>query len=152
MQMELQRLNNMEKALSAAKEAFSQDEVPVGCVITNKNNEVIGTGRNRCEEKHDATAHAEIEAIREASKTIGSWHLDDCTLYVTLEPCPMCTGAIINSRIKTIVYGAKDKEKGALGSVIDLLSEDFHHKAAVYSDVLGDESRQLLKEFFKGKR
>ena len=138
----------MHTALSLAEEAASCGEVPVGCIICNATGEIIGTGRNRCLEKHDATAHAEIEAIRQASNVMGDWRLDGCTLFVTLEPCPMCTGAIMNARIRTVVFGAKDPVKGACGSVIDLFSESFPDKAAVYNGVLAEESSAVLSSFF----
>ena len=142
----------MRRALSMAEEAAACGEVPVGCVICNRSGSVIGCGRNRCAEEHDATAHAEIEAIREASSVSGDWRLDDCTLFVTLEPCPMCTGAIMNSRIKRVVFGAKDPVKGACGSVIDLFSENFPDKAVVFSGVLSKESTNLLSAFFHNVR
>ena len=138
----------MSRALLLADEAASCGEVPVGCVVCNAAGEIIGTGRNRCLEKHDATAHAEVEAIREASAAVGDWRLDGCTLFVTLEPCPMCTGAIMNARIRTVVFGARDPVKGACGSVIDLFSENFPDKAAVYSGILGEECAGVLSAFF----
>ena len=110
----------MRMALELAREASSEGEVPVGCVIADADGKVIGRGRNRREESADATAHAEIEAIREAGEALGSWRLDGCTLYVTLEPCPMCAGAIINARVPMLVFGAADAVSGSCGSVIDL--------------------------------
>lgn len=142
----------MKQALELAQEAADNDEVPVGCVICDTDGRIIGRGRNRREENSDATAHAEIEAIREACNKIGDWRLEGCTLYVTLEPCPMCTGAIINSRIPTLVFGARDSVTGSCGSVIDLFCENYGHKPAVYPGVLKEESAQLLKSFFKDKR
>ena len=142
----------MHTALTLAEEAASCDEVPVGCIICNAAGEIIGTGRNRCLEKHDATAHAEIEAIRQASKVIGDWRLDGCTLFVTLEPCPMCTGAIINARIPTVVFGAREALSGSCGSVIDLFSERYGHRPAVYPGVLREECAALLRDFFRDKR
>lgn len=142
----------MKQALELAQEAADNDEVPVGCVICDADGKIIGRGRNRREENSDATAHAEIEAIREACNKIGDWRLEGCTLYVTLEPCPMCTGAIINSRIPTLVFGARDSVTGSCGSVIDLFCENYGHKPAVYPGVLKEESAQLLKNFFKDKR
>lgn len=150
--------NNTEKesfmlqALSLAEEAAEKGEVPVGCIITDSKGNIIAQGSNRCREIMDPTAHAEIEAIREACKVIGDWHLDGCTIYVTLEPCPMCVGAIMNSRIRRLIYGAKDPVKGACGSVIDLFSEHFPDKAAVYGNVLGKESGELLSTFFSSLR
>ena len=146
------REDEMKNALSLAYEAAEAGEVPVGCIITDSNGRIIGRGRNRRIENADATAHAEIEAIREACKALGDWRLSDCTMYVTLEPCPMCTGAIINSRIPTVVFGARDAETGSCGSVIDLFSERYGHKPAVYAGVLKDECAEVLKSFFRDKR
>ena len=142
----------MQIALKLAEEAADFGEVPVGCVITDKNGNIIGRGRNRREELHDASAHAEIEAIREACSNVGDWRLEGCTLFVSLEPCPMCTGAIINSRIPTVVFGAREENFGSCGSVIDLFSERYGHKPAVFAGVCADESAELLKSFFKNKR
>ena len=147
-------MNNdyMTQALRLAREAFDAGEVPVGCVITDKNGNIIGRGRNRREETHDASAHAEIEAIREACAVIGDWRLSDCTIFVTLEPCPMCTGAIINARIPTVVFGARDENTGSCGSVIDLFMERYGHRPAVYPGVQRDECAALLREFFDRRR
>jgi tRNA(adenine34) deaminase len=142
----------MRLALLLAEEATAAGEVPVGCVVCNASGEVIGRGRNRCMEKHDATAHAEMEAIREASAAVGDWRLDGCTLFVTLEPCPMCTGAIINARIPTLVFGAREANFGSCGSVIDLFSERYGHRPAVYPGVLKDDCAELLRTFFRAKR
>ena len=142
----------MAKALELAKEAAEDGEVPVGCIILDRDNNIIGRGRNRREKCADATAHAEIEAIREACSKIGDWRLDGCSIYITLEPCPMCTGAIINSRIPKLIFGARDAVTGSCGSVIDLFSENYGHRPAVYSGVLKAESASLLKDFFKDKR
>ena len=142
----------MSQAMELAREAYDSGEVPVGCVICDSNDNIIGRGRNRREANADATAHAEIEAIREACANIGDWRLEGCSLFVTLEPCPMCTGAIINSRIPTLVFGARDDVTGSCGSVIDLFSERYGHSPAVFPGVLKDESAALLKDFFKSKR
>ena len=142
----------MRMALALAREAAENGEVPVGCVIADSAGTVIGRGRNRREEKADATAHAEIEAIREAGEALGSWRLDGCTLYVTLEPCPMCTGAIINARVPTLVYGTADAVSGSCGSVIDLFFERYGHTPKVYGGVQEDECAGLLKAFFSDKR
>ena len=142
----------MAKALDLAREAAEDGEVPVGCIILDKDNNIIGQGRNRREKCSDATAHAEIEAIREACSRLGDWRLDECSIYVTLEPCPMCTGAIINSRIPKLIFGARDSVTGSCGSVIDLFSENYGHRPAVFSGVLKEESASLLKDFFKDKR
>ena len=148
----MDREEYMSYAMELAREAYDNDEVPVGCIITDKSGNIIGRGRNRREENSDATAHAEIEAIREACSNLGDWRLDDCSMFVTLEPCPMCTGAIINSRIPTVVFGARDAVTGSCGSVIDLFSESYGHRPAVFPGVLQDESAALLKDFFKSKR
>ena len=142
----------MSAALELAREAAEHGEVPVGCVITDSGGHIIGRGRNRREESGDATAHAEIEAIRAACASRGGWRLDGCTMYVTLEPCPMCTGAIILSRIPTLVFGAREELTGSCGSVIDLFSERYGHAPAVYASVLGEESAALMRAFFRGKR
>ncbi len=142
----------MALALSLAREAFDAGDVPVGCVISDKDGNVIGRGRNRREENGDATAHAEIEAIREACKALGDWRLEDCTITVTLEPCPMCAGAIINARIPTVVYGAKEPVFGSCGSVIDLFFERYGHTPRVYGGVKEQDCAGLLKRFFREKR
>jgi len=142
----------MEKALALAKEAYDDGEVPVGCIITNKDGDIIGSGRNRREKSHSACAHAEVLAIEEACKATGSWKLENCTLYVSLEPCPMCAGAIINSRIPTIVFGAKDSVTGSCGSVINLFEENYGHHPAIYGGIKAAESEELLKNFFKQLR
>ena len=142
----------MHEALALAREAAAAGEVPVGCVIAGPDGRVIGYGRNRREESGDATAHAEIEAIREACAALGDWRLEDCTLYVTLEPCPMCAGAILNARAPRVVFGARDPSVGCCGSVIDLFYEKLGHRPAVTPDVLAEDSAALLKEFFKEKR
>ena len=142
----------MRMALALAREAAENGEVPVGCVIADSAGTVIGRGRNRREEKADATAHPEIEAIREAGEALGSWRLDGCTLYVTLEPCPMCTGAIINARVPTLVYGTADAVSGSCGSVIDLFFERYGHHPQVLGGVLGEEAAALLRAFFSALR
>ena len=140
-------LHFMDKALELAKEAAAEGEVPVGCVIV-RNGQIIATGRNRRETEKTALGHAEIEAIGSACKALGGWRLWDCTLYVTLEPCPMCTGAIINARIPRVVCGAKDEKCGACGSVCDLTAMDFNHHPQVEFGVREEESRELLTQFF----
>ncbi len=148
----MEREDTMRLALALAREAAEHGEVPVGCVIVGPDGTVIGRGRNRREEEHDATAHAEVEAIREACAARGDWRLDDCALYVTLEPCPMCTGAIINARIPTLVFGAREEVSGSCGSVIDLFQERYGHRPAVYTGVLAGECAALLRDFFRSKR
>ena len=141
----------MDAALELAKEAFREGEVPVGCVIVRKG-EIVGRGRNRRETHKTALGHAEIEAIADACKNLGGWRLWECTLYVTLEPCPMCAGAIINARIPRVVFGASDEKCGACGSVCDLFSMEFNHHPQVEKGVREAESSQLLKEFFEQLR
>ena len=142
----------MSMALELAREAAENGEVPVGCVIVNAEGEVIGRGRNRRIEKNDATAHAEMEAIREASAYLNDWRLDGCTMVVTLEPCPMCAGAIIMSRVSTLVFGAREALTGSVGSVIDLFSEKYGHSPAVFAGVCAETCAALLRDFFTGKR
>ena len=142
----------MRAALALAREAAEAGEVPVGCVITDRDGKIVGRGRNRREELGDATSHAEVEAIREACRVLGDWRLEGCTLYVTLEPCPMCAGAILNARIPRVVFGARDPSMGCCGSVIDLFYERLGHRPAVTPDVLGEKSAALLQAFFREKR
>ena len=141
----------MQLALELAKEASRAGEVPVGCVVV-RDGQVVGTGRNRREQDKNALRHAEIEAINEACQTLGGWRLWECTLYVTLEPCPMCAGAIINARIPRVVYGAKDSKCGATGSVCNLFSMEFNHHPQVECGILEAECGELLTEFFKNLR
>lgn len=138
----------MKQALIEAKKAFEKDEVPVGAVIV-KDGKIIARAHNVKEMKQDTTNHAEILAIKKASKKLGSWRLLDCIMYVTLEPCAMCAGAIIQSRIKKVVYGTADEKTGAAGSVLDLFSYDFNHKVEIQKYVLKDECTKILKDFFK---
>ena len=137
----------MEAALALAREAADAGEVPVGCVIV-QGDEIVGRGRNRREEKQATASHAEMEAIAQANEHLGTWRLDDCELYVTLEPCPMCAGAIINARLDRVVYGAKDEKAGCCGSVADLFVMPFNHTPIVRSGVLEEECSQLLSRFF----
>ena len=141
----------MREALSLAREAAQEGEVPVGCVIV-KDSEIIGRGRNRREELQRTSSHAEMEAIAQANERLRSWRLDGCTLYVTLEPCPMCAGAVVNSRIVRVVYGAHDRRAGAFGSVLDLNAYPLNHKPEVVGGVCEDECVALLQEFFRRKR
>lgn len=148
----MEREKFMALALELAAEAEAAGEVPVGCVIADREGNVIGRGRNRRAESRDATAHAELEAIRQACAAMGDWRLEGCRMYVTLEPCPMCAGAIIMSRIPTLVYGAREELTGSCGSVIDLFCENYGHSPAVYPGVLAEESAGMLRRFFKKKR
>ena len=141
----------MYEALLEAKKAAEENEVPVGAVIV-KDGEIIARGRNMREKKQNPLSHAEIEAINEASKKLNSWHLDDCELYVTLEPCPMCTGAIINSRIKTVIFGAYDLKAGCMDSVINLCEYPFNHKVEIYGGICEEECAKILTEFFEKLR
>ena len=139
----------MKEALKEAKKAYEKEEVPVGCVIV-KDGKIIARAHNLKETKYDTTKHAEILAIQKASKKLKSWRLIDCDMYVTLELCSMCAGAIINSRIRKIYYGASDEKTGAIGSVFNLLEDyKFNHKVEYQSGVLQEECEEILKEFFK---
>lgn len=141
----------MFEAISLAEDAALAGEVPVGAVIV-KNDEIIAKGRNMREEKQNALSHAEIEAINNACKKLGSWRLDGCEMYVTLEPCPMCTGAIINSRISTLVFGAYDLKAGSVDSVVNLCDYPYNHKPEIYGGICEDECLEILKKFFKNLR
>ena len=141
----------MRLAIGLAREAAADGETPVGCVVVDKDGNVVGRGRNRTEKK-DATCHAEVEAIRQASENVGTWRLSGCSLYVTMEPCPMCAGAIMNSRISALYYGAKDKNMGSCGSVINLFMENYGRPTAIVGGVLEDECAAVLHEFFKNLR
>ena len=139
----------MKEALKEAKKAYEKEEVPVGCVIV-KDGKIIARAHNLKETKYDTTKHAEILAIQKASKKLKSWRLIDCDMYVTLEPCSMCAGAIINSRIRKIYYGASDEKTGAIGSVFNLLEDyKFNHKVEYQSGIMQEECEGILKEFFK---
>ncbi len=141
----------MKIALAEAAKAAAEGEVPVGAVIV-KDGEIIATGRNNREATGDATGHAEMLAIREACKALGGWHLEKCTLYVTLEPCPMCMGAIINARVGKVIFGAKDPKAGACGSLLDLRSYPLNHKPRVESGFMREDCARVLSEFFEKKR
>ena len=142
----------MREALALAREAYDAGEVPVGCVIAGPDGTIVGRGRNRRQESRDATAHAEIEAIRQACAALGDWRLEGCSLFVTLEPCPMCTGAIINSRVPVVVYGAREALSGSCGSVIDLFMERYGHHPSVWGGVLAEDCAALLRGFFRERR
>lgn len=143
----------MLKAIELARRCYESDDVPVGAVIV-KDGEIIGKGYNRREKDGDPTAHAEILAIKEAAEAVGSWHLEDCELYVTLEPCPMCAGAIINSRIKRVVFGAYEPKSGSASaeSVVNLFNLPYNHTPEVYGGICEKNCAELLTEFFKEKR
>ena len=137
----------MEEALALARQAAAEGEVPVGCVITCKG-QIVGRGRNRRETEKTALGHAEIQAIEEACSNLGGWRLWECTLYVTLEPCPMCAGAIINARIPRVVYGASDQKCGAVRSVCSMFSMEFNHHPTVECGIREEECAALLRDFF----
>ncbi len=141
----------MNEAFALAREAAEDGEVPVGAVVT-LDGEIVGRGRNRREKSKNALAHAEIEAINDACKNLGGWRLWQCEMFVTLEPCPMCAGAIINSRLKKVTYGAKDLKAGSCHSVINLFDLPYNHKPEIEGDYRADEASELLSNFFKNLR
>ena len=143
----------MRRALDDARLAFGTGDVPVAAVVIDENGEVIGTGRNERELRHDPTAHAEVLALREAAATRDDWHLEGCTLVVTLEPCVMCAGAVLAARIPTVVFGAWDEKAGAGGSVYDVLRDRrLNHQVQVFAGVLAEECGEVLLDFFRAKR
>ena len=142
----------MREALKEAQKAYDKEEVPIGAVVV-LNGEIIGRGHNLREKEQDATLHAEIKAIRQANQVLGSWRLEDCELFVTLEPCPMCSGAMILSRLKKVIFGAFDPKAGTAGTFMNLLQDErFNHQVEVEHGVLEEECQQILKDFFKGLR
>lgn len=142
----------MKEALKEAKKAFDIDEVPVGCVIVQEG-KIIARGHNLREKTNDPTAHAEIVAIRKATKKLASWRLENCDVYVTVEPCSMCAGALLWCRVRSITYGAKEPKGGALGSSYDLFSQpNLNHHPSIEGGVLEEESASMMKDFFKRKR
>lgn len=141
----------MEKALSLAREAGAAGEVPVGAVIV-RNGEIIATGKNGREINKNALSHAEIEAINNACKALGGWRLPGCELYVTLEPCPMCAGAIINSRIEKVYFGAYDQKAGSVRSLVCLFDLPYNHKPEVTGGIMEEECAGVLSDFFRGLR
>ena len=141
----------MREALKLAKKAAALGEVPVGAVVV-LDGKIIGRGYNRREMDQDGLAHAELAAIKKACKKIGSWRLEDCDLYVTLEPCPMCTGGIINTRIKRVFIGAKDPKGGAMGGVTNLLEHPWNHHPEIHWGILEEECSEILRAFFKDLR
>ena len=149
--MQTEQERYMLEALALAREAAAAGEVPVGCVIVREG-QVVGRGRNRREEKQSTASHAEMEAIARANETLGTWRLDDCELYVTLEPCPMCAGAILNARIRRVWYGARDAACGACGGVTNLFMEAFPNRPALVGGILAEACRGVLSEFFGGLR
>jgi len=147
----MEREKAMVLALALARKAGEAGEIPVGCVVV-QGNRVIGEGYNRREECHSPLAHAEIMAISQACQTLGDWRLDDCGLVVTLEPCPMCAGAILNARLKWVCFGASEHKTGSCGSVINLFEENYGYHPTVYGGVLEEECADLMRQFFTGLR
>ena len=141
----------MKRALALAKEAADEGEAPIGAIIV-RDGKIVSVGRNRREKDKNALGHAEIEAIDDACKTLGGWRLIGCTMYVTLEPCPMCAGAIINARIERVVFGAYDKKAGSCGSVTNLFELPYNHKPELIGGVLEEECSLALTEFFRDLR
>lgn len=141
----------MQQALLLAREAAAEGEVPVGCVIVCEDR-IVGRGRNRRERAKNALSHAELEAIDDACRNLGGWRLWQCTLYVTLEPCPMCAGAVINARIPRVVYGAADQKAGSCGSLTNLFALPYNHRPQVESGCMEQEAKALLQDFFKRLR
>lgn len=141
----------MREAMLLARLSALEGEVPVGAIVT-RGDGIVGRGRNRRERGKNALAHAELEAISDACKTLGGWRLWECTMYVTLEPCPMCTGALINSRMKRVVFGAYDQKAGSCGSVIDLFALPYNHKPTLEGGFMAQECASLLTEFFRSLR
>ena len=148
----MDREKYMRCALELAAQAARAGEIPVGCVVVDGEGNIIGRGRNRREERRSVTGHAEIEAMEDAAKLRGDWRLDDCSLFVTLEPCPMCAGAMIMSRLGTLVYGAREEQTGSAASVLNLFEERYPGHTAIYGGVLAEESRELLRGFFEKMR
>ncbi len=145
--MQMREEHFMKEALSLARQAALHGEVPVGCVIV-RGEEIVGRGRNMREEKQSTVSHAEMEAIADANRRLGTWRLDDCELFVTLEPCPMCAGAILNARFRRVWYGARDESMGACGGVFNLYMEPFANRPALVGGILAEECRQVLSDFF----
>lgn len=143
----------MRQAIELARKAVNHGDIPIGALVLAPSGEIVGLGANARERDHDPLAHAEVVALRDAAQNLGSWRLDDCTLVVTLEPCAMCAGAIVQSRIKTLVFGAFDEKAGAVGSLWDLVRDRrLPHRAEVFSGVLATECAQLLTDFFSQSR
>lgn len=146
-----EHLPYMQAALAEAELALAHGDVPVGCVVV-KGGQIVGRGHNRREELADASAHAELEAIRDACGRLNTWRLQGASLYVTLEPCPMCSGGIINARLDAVYYGAKEDKMGCCGSVLNLFEERFNHHPKIYGGLMAEECSQILTDFFEAKR
>lgn len=149
--MQTEQEKFMRAALALARKAAEEGEVPVGAVVVCEG-KIVGRGRNRRETRKNALHHAEIEAIDKACKKLGGWRLHKCDLYVTLEPCPMCAGAIINARIKTVYFGAPDEKAGSCGTLTNLFELEYNHKPHVEAGLLAEECAQVLKDFFRALR
>lgn len=150
--MSLEFETYMRRALDLAREAAAAGEVPVGCVIADAEGKIIGEGRNRREATRLVRSHAEMDAIDMACAARGDWRLDDCTLFVTLEPCPMCAGAMINARLGRLVYAARDSVYGSCAGVLNLFAENYPAHTAIYAGIMAAESERILKEFFSSLR
>lgn len=150
--MDLKHEAYMRRALELAAAAAAAGEVPVGCVLVDGSGTVLAEGRNRREETRGVCGHAELDALEQASRARGDWRLDDCTLYVTLEPCPMCAGAMINARLGMLVYGAREPLYGSAASILNLFEERYPGRTAILGGVLAEESAALLREFFQAQR
>ena len=146
--------DGMRAALTEATAAGAAGEVPIGCVVVHApSGQIVGRGQNRRERDADPTAHAEVVALRDAGRTVGSWRLIDCTLYVTLEPCPMCAGAVVNARVARVVYGCADPKAGAVETLFRLCDDGrLNHRAAIFGGVLADDCSSLLVAFFRSRR
>lgn len=148
----MEHTDYMRAALELAAQAAAEGEVPVGCVVVGPDGQIIGRGRNRREEERIVTGHAEIEAMLQAEKALNNWRLDGCSLYVTLEPCPMCAGAMLNARLGRLYFGARDRVMGACGGVMNLFMENFGHSPQIVGGILQDACAAVLADFFQALR
>ena len=148
----MEHVDYMRAALELAAQAAAEGEVPVGCVVVGPDGQIIGRGRNRREEERSVTGHAEIEAMLQAEKALNNWRLDGCSLYVTLEPCPMCAGAMLNARLGRLYFGARDRVMGACGGVMNLFMENFGHSPQIVGGILQDACAAVLADFFQALR
>lgn len=148
----MEHADYMRAALELAAQAAAEGEVPVGCVVVGSDGQIIGRGRNRREEECSVTGHAEIEAMLQAEKALNNWRLDGCSLYVTLEPCPMCAGAMLNARLGRLYFGARDRVMGACGGVMNLFMENFGHSPQIVGGILQDACAAVLADFFQALR
>ena len=148
----MEHADYMRAALELAAQAAAEGEVPVGCVVVGPDGRIIGRGRNRREEERSVTGHAEIEAMLQAEKVLNNWRLDGCSLYVTLEPCPMCAGAMLNARLGRLYFGARDRVMGACGGVMNLFMENFGHSPQIVGGILQEACAAVLADFFQALR